>query len=52
VNTIEDDYLPFDPFYGQASTADLEPAPLPLDLERELEEGMYYAAITIRDRPL
>ena len=51
VNTIGDDYLPFDPFYGQASAADIEPAPLPLDLERGLEEGVSYAAAIIRDRP-
>lgn len=52
VNTIGDDYLPFDPFYtGQASTADLEPTPPPLDLERELE-GVSHATATIRHRPL
>jgi hypothetical protein len=51
--TIEDDYLSFDPFYvGQASTTDPELNPLPLDLERELAEGVFHTAAITRNRPL
>lgn len=50
---IEDDYLPFDPFYaGQAPTTDPELTPLPLDLERELAEGVFHTAVITRNRPL
>ena len=53
VNTVGDDYLSFDPFYtGQASVADLRPAPLPLELEREYQQGASYASMIIRNRPL
>ena len=50
---IEDGYLPFDPFYvGQAPAIDPELAPLPLDLERELAEGVLHTAAITRNRPL
>jgi hypothetical protein len=49
-NTMEDDYLPFNPFYiGHPSAVDPEPAPLPLELERELVEGVFLTAIIIRN---
>lgn len=50
---IEDDYLPFDPFYvGQAPTTDPELTPLPPDLERELAEGVFHTpAITRQPTP-
>lgn len=51
VNSLEDDYLSVDPFYNaQASAADLEPAPLPLDLERGLAEGVFHAPTIVRNR--
>ena len=50
-STIGDDY--FDPVYvGQASTIDSELTPLPLNLERELAEGVFHTAAIIRNRPL
>jgi len=49
-NTMEDEYLPFDPFYvGQASTTNPEPAQLPLDIERGLVEGLSPATTIIRN---
>ena len=50
---IEDEYLPFDPFYvGQSPATDPELAPLPLDLERELAEGVFHTTATTRNRPI
>ena len=52
-SVMEEDYLPFDTFYaGQASTTGSELASLPLDLERELAEGVFYTTAIIRNRPL
>lgn len=50
---IEDDYLPFDPFYvGQAPATDPGLNSLPLDLERELAEGVFHTAAVTKNRPL
>jgi len=52
-SAMEDDYLPFDPFYmGQTSATDSELAPLPLDVERELVEGVSHTAAITKNRPL